>query len=106
MDPPTTKRKRDDDVSCPSKHIRLEEPRIGERPIYRFFLQWKKELQTFEYPVKMLCDTGSSTFCLSSAYAKAFNVPIIKRKKPIPLLGADEKIIENLSEYLNRRLTI
>ena len=50
--------------------------RIGTRPIYKFFFEVK---QTY-FPLRCMLDLGSTSFVMSPEAAKAFRVPVAKRK--------------------------
>jgi len=61
------------------KKLKIVSPtKVGKRPIYKFFF----EVEGQYCPLGCMLDVGSTCFLISPEAAKAFRVPVVKRKFP------------------------
>src|SRR3978361_997687 len=77
------KRTRENEKAMPIKKFKtLPETVQGPRPMYRFFLIWKrKDGATQEIPARCLLDWGSTTFAIAAKMCEAFDIPTTQREK-------------------------
>jgi len=66
----TSASKKKPKIVCPTK--------VGKRPIYKFFF----EFEGTYFPLRCMLDLGSTSCVMSPEAAKAFRVPVVKRKLP------------------------
>jgi len=60
------------------KVYKISPTKIGKLPIYRFFI----DVNGKYFPIRCMLDLGSTSFALSPEAAKAFIIPLVKRKIP------------------------
>ena len=63
---------------------KIPKTRIGKRPIYKFFIDYDNGTGTSkQFPIRAMLDLGSTSFTISPECAKAYGIPVIKRKNNI-----------------------
>ena len=68
---------------------RVSSTKIGERPIYKFFINCNGEY----FPLRCMLDLGSTSFVISPEAAKAFAIPVVKRLKPVQVESGSGDVI-------------
>jgi hypothetical protein len=76
------KRKRDSEESHNVQRT-PKPPVVGPQPFGIFHLSWSSHQE--EIPVKAMFDTGANVITLSTRIADRFNVPRVKRDRPIEI---------------------
>src|ERR1700731_3793372 len=60
---------------------KIPQTRIGKRPIYKFFIDYDDQTgNSKQFPVRAMLDLGSTSFTISLQCAKAFKIPVVRRK--------------------------